>query len=407
MRYLLLIIILLVPALAGAQLSAPGMQAVRYTSYPSAPSVRDPVFIYCNDSGSQKGTLVASSPGGTGPFNYSWYQWSDVTKDFTVLLKTESGVITSTSGNLGEGGYKVVISGGFDASLVGWIFLDKPYSSAKLQNRTCDYVALNGEAAVDTFYYRNPANGVPIKLPDGISFLWSSDPESTIPRPDFLLDPQTFDPPLEDVTYNLQVTDSFGCSSGSSFFYESIHVKADFTLEPDKGEAPLEVTFTDKSVRASTYRWEFGEDKDSISAMMNPRPHIYYKPGEYSVKLTIESDMHCIDSMRSENIKVDPSKLEIPNVFTPDGDGLNDYFNVESQSLRHLNIEIFSRSGLKVYSFDGEGESLRGWKGWDGNINDSSRKATAGVYFFIIRAYGWDDIVYDDKKTRGFVYLYR
>jgi gliding motility-associated-like protein len=111
--------------------------------------------------------------------------------------------------------------------------------------------------------------------------------------------------------------------------------------------------------------------------------------------------------MRSENIKVDPSKLEIPNVFTPDGDGLNDYFNVESQSLRHLNIEIFSRSGLKVYSFDGEGESLRGWKGWDGNINDSSRKATAGVYFFIIRAYGWDDIVYDDKKTRGFVYLYR
>ena len=38
--------------------------------------------------------------------------------------------------------------------------------------------------------------------------------------------------------------------------------------------------------------------------------------------------MHCIDSMRSENIVVDPSKLEIPNVFTPDGDGLNDYFVV-------------------------------------------------------------------------------
>ena len=148
--------------------------------------------------------------------------------------------------------------------------------------------------------------------------------------------------------------------------------------------------------RASIYRWEFGEDKDSISALMNPPPHIYYKPGEYSVKLTIESDMHCIDSMRSENIEVDPSKLEIPNVFTPDGDGLNDYFIVESQSLRHLNVEIYSRSGLKVYSFDGEGESLRAWKGWDGNINDSSRKATPGVYFFIIRAYGWDDIVYDE-----------
>ena len=330
MRYIFLIIILLIPALAEAQLTAPGMRTVRYTSYPSSPAVKDPVFIYCNDSGSQKGTLVASSPKGTGPFNFSWYQWSDITKSFSILLKTVTGVITSTSDNLGEGGYKVIISGGFDTSLVGWIFIDKPFSSAKLQNRTCDYVALNGEAAVDTFYYRNPVNGVPVKLPNGISFLWSSDPASTIPRPDFLLDPQTFDPPLVDVTYNLQVTDSFGCTSESSFFYESIHVKADFTIDPVKGEAPLEVTFTDKSVRASTYKWEFGDNKDSISISCNPPPHIYYIPGEYSVKLTVESDMHCIDSMRSENIVVDPSKLEIPNVFTPDGDGLNDYFIVEA-----------------------------------------------------------------------------
>jgi gliding motility-associated-like protein len=397
----------MIPALAGAQLTAPGMRAVRYTSYPSLPAVKDPVFIYCNDSGSQKGTLVASSPEGTGPFNFSWYQWSDITKSFSIFLESVSGVQTSTADNLGEGGYKVIISGGSDTSLVGWIYTDKPYSSAKLQNRTCDYVALNGEAAVDTFYYRNPVNGVPVKLVNGITFLWSSDPESTIPGPDYLLDPQTFDPPLVDVTYNLQVTDSFGCISESSFFYESIHVKADFKVDPVKGEAPLEVTFTDESVRASTYKWEFGDNKDSISGLSDPPPHIYYIPGEYSVKLTVESDMHCIDSLRSENIVVDPSDLGIPNVFTPDGDGLNDFFIVEAISLRYISVQIFSRSGLKVYSFDGEGESLRNWKGWDGNINDSSREATSGVYFYIITAYGWDDVVYDSKETRGFVYLYR
>ena len=306
LRNLFFIIILLVPALAEAQLSAPGMQAVRYTSYPSLPAVKDPVFIYCNNTGSQKGTLVASSPKGTGPFNFSWYQWSDATKSFSLLIKTTSGVMTSTADNLSDGGYKVVISGGYDTSLVGWIFVDKPYSSAKLQNRTCDYVALNGEAAPDTFYYRNPVNGVQVKLPNGVGFLWSSDPPSTIPQPDFLLDPQTFDPPLTDVTYNLMVTDSFGCVSESSFFYESIHVKADFSFEPIKGEAPLEVTFTDKSIHASTYRWEFGENKDSISNLMNPPPHIYYKPGEYTVKLTVESDMHCVDSLRSDAISSRP-----------------------------------------------------------------------------------------------------
>ena len=406
MRYFLILIIVLLPGIAVAQLSAPGTSAVRYTSYPTAPTAKDPIFIYCNASGSQKGTLNADSPGGTGPFNFTWYQWSDATKSFSNLLKTDSGVLTSSSSNLDQGGYKVVISGGFDTSFVGWIFTDKPLAVAALQNRTCDYVALKGQAAVDTFYYNNIANGLPVKLPDGVRFLWSSDPASTIPYPDFLLNPQTFDPPLVDVTYNLQVTDSFGCVSESSFFYQSIHVKADFTADPVQGQAPLVVTFTDKSVRASRYKWEFGDT--TTSTLPNPDPHTYYIPGEYTPKLTIESDLHCIDSMRLDrNIVVDPSELHIPNVFTPDGDGLNDNFTVESKSLRSLSVEVFSRSGLKVYSFYGEGELLREWKGWDGNVNSTSVKATPGVYFYVIRAYGWDNISYSGKGYRGFVYLYR
>jgi gliding motility-associated-like protein len=381
------------------------MKAVRYTSYPSAPGIKDPVFIYCNTTGSQKGTIIANSPGGTGPFNFTWYKWSDITKSFSILIKTESGVVTSASSNLDEGGYKVDISGGYNISLTGWIFLDKPYAQAELQNRTCDYVALKGKAAVDTFFYKNPVDGTAVKLQNGVKFLWSSDPASSIPYPDFEISPQTFNPPLVDVTYNLQVTDSFGCISESSFFYESIHVKADFSVDPEEGEAPLEAVFTDKSVRALKYLWEFGDD--SISKLSVPPPHIYYKPGEYSVKLTIESDLNCIDSMRFDKIVVDDSKLEIPNVFTPNGDGLNDYFVVDAVSLRYLTVKIYSRSGIKVYDFSGDSEMIRVWQGWDGTVNNSSAKASPGVYFFIIRALGWDDVNYDSKEQKGFVYLYR
>jgi len=117
--------------------------------------------------------------------------------------------------------------------------------------------------------------------------------------------------------------------------------------------------------------------------------------------------LRCIDSVRFDKVIVEPSELKIPNVFTPDGDGLNDYFMVESKSLRRISVEVFSRSGVKVYNFFGENEVLKDWIGWDGNINDSSRKATPGVYFYLIRAYGWDDIDYNGEEYRGFVHLYR
>jgi len=402
-RYFFLIITVLCPLVAAAQLSAPGTSAVRHTA------VNDPVFIYCNASGSQKGAISAISPRGTGPFNFSWYSWSDVTKSFSSLLKTETGVMNSSVNNLDEGGYKVLISGGFDTSLVGWVFIDKPFALAEFKSHTCDYVALKGKALIDTFYYRNLTTGLPVKLPNGVKYLWSSDPTSTIPFPDLTLFPQTFDPPYVDVVYKLQVSDSFGCISESSFPNESIRAKADFSVDPNKGEAPLTVAFTDKSIRATSYTWEFFDhSKDSLSILSNPDPHIYYKPGEYAPKLTIISDKGCVDSLRLETkIVVDPSELHIPNVFTPDGDGLNDNFRVESKSLRYISVEIFSQSGLKVYAFFGEGETLRTWQGWDGNINTSSIKASPGVYYYIIHAYGWDDIDYNSKDYRGFVYLYR
>ncbi|MFZ0280794.1 MAG: gliding motility-associated C-terminal domain-containing protein, partial [Bacteroidales bacterium] len=388
-RFYFLVSALLLPVTILGQLTAPGMNSVRYTTYPSSPGVKDPIFIYCNSTGTQKGTINAVSPGGTGPFNFSWYRWNQASENFSIFIKTDAAVMNSTINNLEEGGYRVSITNGsgFSTNLVAWIFLDRPSATAELLNRTCDYVALKGVVSADVFEYNDPDEGEEIHLPNRVRFLWSSDPASSIPFPDLELSPQTFNPPLVDVTYRLQVTDSFTCSNESSFFYESIHVKADFSVEPPAGEAPLEVTFTDKSIRADTYKWEFGDD--SVSFLSNPEPHTYYIPGEYSAKLTVESGLHCIDSLRFDGIVVEPSVLEIPNVFTPDGDGTNDYFMVNKSSLKYISMEVFSRSGIKVYSFYGEGPILKEWNGWDGNVNDSSIKASPGVYFYVIKALGW------------------
>ena len=410
MRFWFFSTFLLMPLSLMAQLTAPGSNSVQYTSYSTLPGLKHPIFIYCNASGTQKGTINAVNPVCTGTFNYSWYKWSDISKSFSIFLKTDNGAINSVESNLEEGGYKIDITGGSgncDTSLIGWIVFDKqPVAEASLGQQLCKRVALKGkaEAAINQFSYRDPTDGAAVTLKNEITFLWSSDPASTIPHPNIDLNPVTYSPPLEDVTYKLEVF-SLGCKNESSFFYKSIHVKADAKADPITGEAPLEVIFTDKSIRGSIYEWDFGDS--TKSNLKDPEPHIYYKPGRYYPKLKIESDLHCVDAVKLDSIYVEPSKLDIPNAFTPDDDGYNDRFMVYAKSLRYVSMEVFSRSGLKVYSFSGEGEKLKDWQGWDGKINNTSIDARPGIYYYIIRAFGWDDIKYDSKEYRGFVYLYR
>jgi len=95
-RYQFLTISLFIALTASAQLTAPGHNAVRYTVFIANPEIKDPVFIYCNASGTQKGTLVASLPAGTPASDFSWFQWSDTDKSFSIPLKNESAVTSST-----------------------------------------------------------------------------------------------------------------------------------------------------------------------------------------------------------------------------------------------------------------------------------------------------------------------
>lgn len=402
-RYLALIIIML-PLAVQAQITAPGSRAVRTTNYPATPRT-DSVYIFCASGPGDTGTLSASSPGGTAPFTFTWTRYNQVGGGYTIPVKTESGT-TSTATGLAEGGYRVQITdgGGYSAEFFAWVNLDTPAAGAALLHYTCDYVALDGTKAVDPFTYYDPSTNVSRLLPNGVKHLWSSSPGSAIPYPDLEIDPITFSPPLTDVRYILQVTDSFGCSTSASFDYTSIHVKAEFTAEPLEGESPLEITFTDKSVRASKYLWRFGDD--SVSVVPDPGTHTYYIPGEYTVSLVIESELTCRDSA-TVKIEVLPSALQIPNVFTPNDDGLNDYFVPDKKSIRFLNLQIFAKSGHRVYYYQGDGEDLQNWLGWDGRINYSERRAEPGAYYYVLRAEGYDDVEYKGREFRGTVYLYR
>ncbi len=410
-------LLLVLPLMVEAQLSAPTASAVDTVHYPTDTLGlrRDPVFVWCGgDDPSVTGEVQALPPGGTGPWDFAWRMFNPVAFAYDSLVKSESSVSRSTATGLHSGGYAVRITdaGGYDTTLYGWVMIDTPSVSIAIQQNKCRRLALSREIAVTPFFTYDPGDSSAIPLENGLEVLWSSNPPSPIPYPEVDENPKTtYSPPLEDTWFYLTVTDSFGCSARGEVYVETIQVKADFEVDPDHGEAPLEVTFSNRSRNAVEYLWDFGDS--TFSDLETPDPHKYYIPTppheDYVVKLLVKGKRfpggYCIDTL-SKVIKVDPSALEIPNVFTPNGDSYNDYFRVYGKSLRYIHVKVFNRQGYKVYDWQGGSDEIKEWLGWDGRINGHG-EASPGVYYYVIRAVGWDDIRYEGKLYRGTVYLFR
>jgi gliding motility-associated-like protein len=94
-------------------------------------------------------------------------------------------------------------------------------------------------------------------------------------------------------------------------------------------------------------------------------------------------------------IEVINSMLEIPNVFTPNGDGINDEFKVSYKSLVSFSAKVYNAWGRLVYSWTDPAQ------GWDGTIGGNP--AAEGTYFYYIEAVGADK----DEKGNPISYVYK
>lgn len=91
-------------------------------------------------------------------------------------------------------------------------------------------------------------------------------------------------------------------------------------------------------------------------------------------------------------VSVKTSKLDFPNAFSPNGDGINDVYKAKEgyQSLVEFHAAIYSRWGQKMYEWDDPAD------GWDGKFNGSDAKQ--GVYFVHVTAKGADGVKYNIKR---------
>ncbi len=176
-------------------------------------------------------------------------------------------------------------------------------------------------------------------------------------------------------TGNYYLVASNACGSDTAYYTIYLNnIVADFTPSPANGQIPLNVTFSNNSINADTYYWTFGNN--SSSSETNPST-TYTEPGEYIVTLIAENNYGCKDTAVYEFIKVDDFLvIFIPNVFTPNGDNVNDVFQIKGARVKDINCRIYNRWGEEIYSWQGlDGK-------WDGSYKNE--KVTDGVYFYLL-----------------------
>jgi len=205
-------------------------------------------------------------------------------------------------------------------------------------------------------------------------------------------------------TYYYVATNTLtGCQAYGLFNVNDGVITAAMSVDKEFGYAPLTVNFTNNSSSSLgsssiTSVWSFGNGTSQTATTTIGTSATYPAPGSYTVML-ISSKGSCLDTAYKV-IKVDlPSKLETPNVFTPNGDGSNDVFFLKVANITEVKAVIVDRWGNKVY----EVISSTGNIAWDGK-NLQGKECAAGVYFYIITGEGKDDKEYESK---GNVSLFR
>lgn len=167
-----------------------------------------------------------------------------------------------------------------------------------------------------------------------------------------------------------------------------------------KGSAPLVFEALNyPSPAAFHYVWILSQDKEYKSPIIKSYDrdfrYTFNEKGTYYLKVEVSNSTISYEpadgctEIREFQIEVRESSLEVPNVFTPNGDGRNDEFKVAYRSIIKFHGWIYSQWGRLVYEWTDPAQ------GWDGTIN--GKPAADGAYMYIIEATGDD---YDSEGKR-------
>ena len=218
------------------------------------------------------------------------------------------------------------------------------------------------------------------------AYSWDNDVLNGIP---FVLNNTTL--------FSVTGIDENGCEGSSAVLMTAIpYPNALFSATPILAPAPLLVDFINQSTNASNYIWDFGNG-DTLSNEPNPTIN-YADPGVYTILLTAFNDI-CSDVFMLDVealVEGDPI-IFVPNVFSPNQDGSNELFLVQTEYVSELELIILNRWGNVMAKIDDLGV------GWDGT-SENGTEAVEGVYFYKYKAQAVNG---EELTGHGFLTLVR
>ena len=182
-------------------------------------------------------------------------------------------------------------------------------------------------------------------------------------------------------------------------------------LEPGddyRGEAPVTVRFDANAPQIGGYSltcsWEFFKEGDSEPYLVRYDAEVELKLSESGTTVVYPNIVYTslansevyypFDSEHYSPFRIvlAESSIKVPNAFSPNGDTINDLYNVyDVKSIVEFNAAIYNRWGQELYRWGideiGEGG------GWDGTYKGKPVKA--GVYYVVVKAKGADGVEYE------------
>jgi gliding motility-associated-like protein len=135
------------------------------------------------------------------------------------------------------------------------------------------------------------------------------------------------------------------------------------------------VQFQNSTVNGNAYVWDFGDS--SFSYLENPE-HSYSATGEYLIRLIAISDQGCIDTVYGKISVEDNFSFYVPNSFTPNDDGVNDFFKGYGVTFKDYTLSVYNRWGELIYRTENYNMP------WDGRLNSGVVQNDVYVYRIVV-----------------------